>query len=111
MPELQPGAYRHYKGNLYEVLGAATHSETDESLVVYRALYGGRGLWVRPLAMFQENVELDGQSVRRFAPIDGSGDFAVSAEGPGGARERVGPGPGKDEDEDESLGGMRRDVS
>lgn len=80
MPEPEPGTYRHYKGNLYEVLGTATHSETEDTLVVYRALYGGHGLWVRPLAMFQENVELDGRSVRRFAPIDdGSGESAVSS--------------------------------
>ncbi|BBI59517.1 hypothetical protein HSBAA_08230 [Vreelandella sulfidaeris] len=51
-----PGIYRHYKGNLYEVLGTAQHSESEEHLVVYRALYGEYGLWVRPLAMFTETV-------------------------------------------------------
>lgn len=53
---LQRGIYRHYKGNLYEVLDVARHSETEEYLVVYRALYGDYGLWVRPLAMFTETV-------------------------------------------------------
>lgn len=61
-----PGRYRHYKGSEYEVLGVATHSETEESLVVYRPLYGERGLWVRPLAMFVETVECDGEVVPRF---------------------------------------------
>ncbi|HEY8914269.1 DUF1653 domain-containing protein [Lacisediminihabitans sp.] len=70
MSELQPGLYRHYKGNLYDVVGTATHSETEETLVVYRALYGDNGLWVRPLAMFRETVEIDGQSVRRFARVE-----------------------------------------
>ena len=64
-----PGTYRHYKGNLYEVVDVATHSETEERLVVYRALYGERGLWVRPLAMFTETVEVDGETVARFAPL------------------------------------------
>jgi hypothetical protein len=54
---IEPGLYRHYKGNDYEVVGVATHSETQESLVVYRALYGEYGLWVRPLAMFEELVD------------------------------------------------------
>ncbi|WP_373779329.1 DUF1653 domain-containing protein [Neisseria dentiae] len=53
---VKPGIYRHYKGNLYEVLGTARHSETEEILVVYRALYGDYGLWVRPAAMFAESV-------------------------------------------------------
>ena len=65
--ELKPGLYRHYKGNDYEVLGTATHSETGETLVVYRALYGARGLWVRPLGMFCESVMFGGQSVPRFS--------------------------------------------
>ncbi len=67
---MEPGAYRHYKGNLYEVLGVAGHSETGEQLVVYRALYGERGLWVRPLGMFRETVLVDGAEVPRFAPVD-----------------------------------------
>ncbi|WP_017431071.1 DUF1653 domain-containing protein [Vreelandella jeotgali] len=62
-----PGIYRHYKGPLYEVMGSAQHSETEERLVVYRALYGEYGLWVRPLAMFNETVEKDGERQPRFA--------------------------------------------
>ncbi len=68
--EVTPGLYRHYKGNLYEVIGVAAHSETEESLVVYRALYGARGMWVRPFEMFMSDVEVDGQRLRRFAPVD-----------------------------------------
>lgn len=64
-----PGRYRHFKGNLYEVLGVARHSETGEEVVVYRALYGELGLWVRPASMFVETVERDGRRVPRFAPI------------------------------------------
>jgi hypothetical protein len=67
--EPQAGKYRHYKGNEYEVLGIATHSETEERLVVYRALYGARGLWVRPLAMFCESVNVGGESVPRFSYV------------------------------------------
>ncbi|MDG2285213.1 MAG: DUF1653 domain-containing protein [Alphaproteobacteria bacterium] len=63
----EPGRYRHYKGYDYEVVGVARHSETDEELVVYRPLYGARGLWVRPLAMFMETVEVDGLIQPRFA--------------------------------------------
>jgi len=66
-PTLRPGLYRHYKGPRYEVIGTATHSETEEILVVYRALYGEFGLWVRPLAMFTETVTVDGAPVPRFA--------------------------------------------
>ncbi|MEO7050058.1 MAG: DUF1653 domain-containing protein [Rhodanobacter sp.] len=62
-----PGVYRHYKGQRYRVLGTAQHSETMESLVVYRALYGEHGLWVRPAAMFCESIDLDGETVPRFA--------------------------------------------
>ncbi|WP_372373702.1 DUF1653 domain-containing protein [Vreelandella venusta] len=62
-----PGIYRHYKGSLYEVLGTAQHSETEEVLVVYRALYGDYGLWVRPLTMFTESVNRDDQPQPRFA--------------------------------------------
>ncbi|MDG2380368.1 MAG: DUF1653 domain-containing protein [Pirellulaceae bacterium] len=61
------GRYRHYKGNEYTVLGVARHSETDEELVVYRQEYGERGLWVRPKQMFLESVEINGESVARFA--------------------------------------------
>lgn len=61
------GKYRHYKGNMYEVLGVATHSEDESKLVVYRTLYGNYDLWVRPFAMFTETVEIDDQIVPRFA--------------------------------------------
>jgi hypothetical protein len=61
------GIYRHYKGQRYQVLGLARHSETLEGLVVYRALYGEHGLWVRPAAMFGETVIVDGRPVPRFA--------------------------------------------
>ena len=66
MSTLAPGRYRHYKGQEYTVLGLAKHSETGEELVVYRQEYGDRRWWVRPLAMFQESVQLDGKSVPRF---------------------------------------------
>ncbi len=65
---IAPGRYRHYKGNDYEVLGVATHSETHEALVVYRPLYGEGAWWVRPLAMFAETVLVNGQAQPRFAP-------------------------------------------
>ena len=61
-----PGRYRHFKGNDYEVLGIARHSETEEPLVVYRPLYGEGGLWVRPAAMWNETVERDGKTYQRF---------------------------------------------
>lgn len=66
---ITPGRYRHYKGNDYEVLFEARHSETEELVVVYRALYGEHGLWVRPKAMFCEEVEVDGRRVPRFALV------------------------------------------
>ena len=65
--EPRPGLYRHYKGNDYRVLHLARHSETREALVVYQALYGDRGIWVRPAAMFIETVEVNGQRLPRFA--------------------------------------------
>ncbi len=61
------GYYKHYKGNYYQVLGVAKHSETLEELVVYQPQYGDFGLWVRPLDMFLEYVEIDGQTMPRFA--------------------------------------------
>jgi len=67
---IQPGRYRHYKGQDYEVLGTATHSETEEEFVVYRALYGERGLWIRPAAMFFEMVEVEGRRAARFLRLD-----------------------------------------
>ena len=66
---LKPGKYEHYKGNHYEVIGVARHSETMEDLVVYRALYGERGLWVRPLEMFLDEVEVAGKKMPRFKYI------------------------------------------
>lgn len=64
-----PGTYRHYKGHHYEVLGLAHHSETEEEVVVYRALYGERGLWVRPRVMFEEMVTVEGKKVPRFERV------------------------------------------
>ncbi len=64
------GTYRHYKGNLYTVIGVAKHSETLEEMVVYRAEYGERGLWVRPKTMFEETVEVNGETVQRFAYLE-----------------------------------------
>ena len=66
MESIKPGRYRHFKGKEYEVLGVARHSETEEELVVYRALYGDFGLWVRPVSMWNETVERDGKTFRRF---------------------------------------------
>ena len=68
---LPPGVYRHYKGNDYQVISLARHSETREPMVVYRALYGEMGLWVRPMAMFLETVEIAGVRVPRFARKEG----------------------------------------
>lgn len=69
MHSVLPGLYRHYKGKDYRVIGIARHSESGEDLVVYQALYGEQGLWVRPLAMFCESVVLDGRELPRFAYI------------------------------------------
>ena len=66
---LRPGRYRHFKGKEYELHFVATHSETLEPMVVYRALYGERGVWVRPAAMWSEMIERDGRTVRRFTYI------------------------------------------
>ena len=70
-----PGRYRHYKGREYEVLGIARHSETEEEFIVYRALYGDHGLWIRPADMFLGTVEVEGLSCSRFQylPPDPSG--------------------------------------
>lgn len=67
---LKTGIYRHYKDKLYQVIGVARHSETEEEHVVYRPLYGERGLWIRPLAMFNETIEHDGMKVKRFTFIE-----------------------------------------
>lgn len=69
MEPIKLGRYRHFKGNEYEVIGTARHSETREELVVYRALYGDFGLWVRPVSMWNETVERDGKTYRRFTYI------------------------------------------
>ena len=69
MESIKPGRYRHFKGKEYEVLGVARHSETQEELVVYRALYGDFSLWVRPVSMWNETVERDGKTFRRFTYI------------------------------------------
>ena len=61
--------YRHFKGNVYCVLHIAKNSETLEDMVVYQAMYGERGIWVRPKAMFEEVIERDGKTIRRFEPI------------------------------------------
>lgn len=70
MTYIKPGIYRHYKGNTYEVIGVASHSETLEPMVVYRALYGEHGLWVRPASMWNEEIEANGEKVKRFELID-----------------------------------------
>ena len=69
---IKKGIYRHYKGNLYQVIEVATHSETQEQLVVYRTLYGDYSMWVRPLEMFEESIQVDGQEVARFTCIEPS---------------------------------------
>ena len=65
------GRYRHFKGNEYEVIGIARHSEDESPMVVYRALYGDGGIWVRPASMWNETVTRDGVEYRRFTPVDG----------------------------------------
>ena len=67
--DIKPGRYRHFKGNEYQVIGMARHSETEEEMVVYRPLYGEGGLWVRPAAMWAEEVERDGKRQPRFATL------------------------------------------
>ncbi len=62
------GRYHHFKGNEYEVVGIARHSETTEPMVVYRALYGDGGLWIRPADMWNEVIERDGKKMQRFTP-------------------------------------------
>jgi hypothetical protein len=78
MDSVKPGLYRHYKGNSYDVLGVARHSETLEELVVYRGRYahpefGPNPLWVRPLSLFVDDVAFEGKRVPRFSPVSGSG--------------------------------------
>lgn len=66
---IKPGRYRHFKGREYEVIGVAKHSETLDEMVVYRQLYGEHGLWVRPASMWEETVERDGKTYKRFTYI------------------------------------------
>lgn len=73
------GRYRHYKGQEYTVLGVARHSETEESLVVYRQEYGTQGLWVRPLNMFTEEVQVNEKRVPRFAYLGPSNEVAENS--------------------------------
>jgi len=63
---IKKGIYKHYKGNLYEVLETARHSETEEWMVIYRTLYGDGGTWVRPYEMFVETIEIEGKILKRF---------------------------------------------
>lgn len=74
-----PGKYRHFKGNFYEVLGVASHSETLEPMVVYRALYGEGGLWVRPAAMWTEIVDKDGYCGPRFQFVAPMGENSAQS--------------------------------
>lgn len=69
LEEIRKGRYRHFKGNEYEVLFIATHSETQEELVIYKALYGGERVWARPASMWLETVERDGKIIKRFEYI------------------------------------------
>ena len=69
--KVEPGLYQHYKGPQYSVFNVARHSETEEEVVFYQALYGDYGFWVRPLSMFLETVEVDGEQVPRFALVQG----------------------------------------
>lgn len=69
MQEIKPGLWKHFKGNLYRVMYVALHSETGEEMVVYQALYGQRGMWVRPASMWLEHVERDGYSGPRFVRL------------------------------------------
>ena len=67
---IKPGKYQHFKGNYYQVLHIAQHSETEEFMVVYQPLYGNKGIWVRPLSMFDETIERDGMQLKRFTYIN-----------------------------------------
>ena len=67
MEDFKLGKYRHFKGKEYQAIGLATHSETGETLVIYRALYGDKAVWVRPLSMWNEQVEKDGKTYQRFS--------------------------------------------
>lgn len=86
LPDAPPGRYRHYKGLEYEVIAVARHSETLEPLVVYRPLYQDSGLWVRPHAMFFEDVEVDGKRLPRFALVEAKGEGNGEGKEEGNAR-------------------------
>ena len=68
-PVILPGVYRHFKGKEYRVITLARHSETEELMVVYQALYGERGFWVRPASMWNELIDRDGRTIRRFTRV------------------------------------------
>ena len=93
---VKTGRYRHYKGKDYEVIGCARHSETEEEYVVYRALYGDRGLWVRPTALFMQPVTIEGRVMARFAPVreetrpTGKESVPADSAGEGGTSRRAG---------------------
>lgn len=76
MSTIQTGIYKHYKGAEYQVYALVRHSETEEELVLYKALYGDYGLWVRPLSMFAENVSVEGKTLPRFQLIR---EFPISS--------------------------------
>lgn len=80
METISPGIYRHFKGNLYRVICNAKHSETMEEMVVYQALYGERGIWVRPASMWLETVERDGVQYPRFQWLGETGEMERSHE-------------------------------
>jgi hypothetical protein len=69
LPSIPLGRYLHYKGGEYEVMGVARHSESLDAMVIYRPLYNDSGWWVRPLSMFEEEVEVDGRRLPRFSPV------------------------------------------
>ena len=73
MKTIPTGKYQHFKGNFYEVVAIARHSETEEEQVVYKALYGDQGLWVRPLNMFDETIERNGNTLKRFSYVGDDG--------------------------------------
>lgn len=82
-PPIATGLYLHYKGGRYEVLGVVRHSESLQEMVLYQALYGENGLWVRPRAMFEGQVEVDGTRVARFARVvDADADRAPDTAAP-----------------------------
>lgn len=76
--QLKKGVYKHYKGNFYLLEDVALHSETEEAFAIYRPMYGERALWIRPLSMFIESVELNGKKVPRFAYFCSEEEFSAS---------------------------------